>query len=170
MAGEFYNLAAPQFLQILSAQSRIFAKAETLCGDRREAEPDWLGLQLYPDMQPLSFQVRQLLNHSAGAITRLRGERYPKTANPNSFAECRATIAAGIAEISAVKPAELDGAEDREVVFETPSGPLRFAGSTYLMSFAFPNFYFHASIAYAILRQKGLPIGKGDFLSGGWGK
>jgi hypothetical protein len=167
LAGEFYNLAAPQFLQILTAQSRIFAKAETLCRKKDEAESDWLGLRLYPDMQPLAFQVRQLLNHSAGAIARLRGQSYPKTTNPASFAACRTMIAGGMADIGSVDPSALDGADPRDVVFETPNGPLHFDGATYLMSFAFPNFYFHASIAYAILRQKGVPIGKSDFLGGG---
>ena len=167
MSGELHNLAVPQFVQILSAQSRIFETAEQHCRQRGEPEQLWLDARLYPDMQPLKFQVRQQLNHSAGAVARLLGRDYPRATDPESFAACRAMIQEGLSELGALSPAALDGAEDREVVFPTPRGPLRFAGGAYLMSFAFPNFYFHAAIAYGLLRQKGLPIGKGDFLGGG---
>jgi hypothetical protein len=167
VSGEFYDLAAPQFLQILSAQARIFEKAGARCRELGEREEDWLSSRLYPDMQPLSFQVWQVLNHSAGAIARLCGHAYPRADNPASFAACRTMIANGVRHIRDLPSDQLDGAEHREVVFETPSGPLRFSGGAYLMSFAFPNFYFHASIGYALLRQRGLAIGKGDFLGGG---
>jgi len=166
MTNEFYDLAVPQFVQILRAQSRLLAKAETHCAENGLQEADWLAARLYPDMQPLAFQVRQLLNHSLGALARLRGLDYPRRENPESFPICRTLIDEATTEIRAIRPAELDGAADREVIFETPSGPLLFTGGAYLMSFAFPNFYFHASIAYALLRSLGLPIGKNDFLGG----
>jgi hypothetical protein len=167
LAGEFYDLAVPQFLQTLRAQAAIFGKAEAHCAERGLSEADWLAARLYPDMQPLAFQVRQLLNHSSGAIARLRGMTYPRAVDPADFAACRTMIQGGLDTLLAIAPQELDGAAMREVIFETPQGPLTFSGGGFLMSFAFPNFYFHASIAYALLRNRGLPIGKGDFLGGG---
>jgi hypothetical protein len=167
LAGEFYDLAVPQFLQVLQAQSAMFGKAEAYCTERGLNETDWLAARLYPDMQPLAFQVRQVLNHSAGAIARLRGTAYPREIDPVSFAACRSMVRGGLDSMLAIDPKELDGAATREVVFETPQGPLTFSGGAFLMSFAFPNLYFHASIAYALLRGRGLPIGKRDFLGGG---
>ena len=69
-----------------------------------------------------------------------------------------------IAALDAVKPGDLDGSETRDVTFETPRGALPFVGRDYFFSFALPNFFFHATTAYDILRHKGLPIGKRDFL------
>jgi uncharacterized protein len=91
---------------------------------------------------------------------------YPRGVDPGSLRACRVSIEEATVELTAIIPSELDGAAERAVVFETPSGPLAFSGGAYLMSFAFPNFYFHASIAYALLRSRGLPIGKNDFLRG----
>ena len=169
MAGEFYRLAVPQFVQILGAQSRLFAKAEAHCAERGLKEKDWLSTRLHPGMPPLAFQVRQVLSYSAGTLARLLGLPYPPGVDPDSFRICQSQLDAAAAGMLAIAPSELDGAAAREVVFETPRGPLSFSsGSTYLMNFAFPNFYFHATVGYALLHRLGLPVGKNDFLGEKW--
>ena len=122
MAGEFYDLAVPQFLQTLRAQAAIFGKAEAHCAERGLSEADWLAARLYPDMQPLAFQVRQLLNHSSGAIARLRGMTYPRAVDPADFAACRTMIQGGIDAMLAIAPQELDGVATRGWCLRRPKG------------------------------------------------
>jgi hypothetical protein len=100
-----------------------------------------------------------------GAVRKLKGEEdVPSISTYDSYAAARRSVAEGIAFLAAVTPADLEGAAAREVLFKFPGGALRFTGEGYLTSFALPNFYFHATMAYGVLRNQGVPLGKRDFL------
>ena len=102
-----------------------------------------------------------------GAVARLAGVEPPAMPDTETtIAELKARIAATIAYVNSIDAAALDGAEDREVVLKFPGAEMKFTGADFLTGFALPNFYFHITIAYALLRANGAPIGKMDFLGG----
>jgi uncharacterized protein len=164
MSLSMYDISAPVFRQILAALSGVIDKADAHCKSGGGDERTWMASRLYEDMLPFSFQLAQAVNHSAGVVAKLRSQDYPPVADLETFAACKAALVAAIASLDAVKPADLDGADEAEVVMETPRGAMRFTGRNYLLTFAYPNFFFHAATAYDILRHNGLPIGKRDFI------
>jgi hypothetical protein len=116
-------------------------------------------------MFPLARQVQIATDQAKGCCARLAGVEIPKYADDEAtFANLRGRIARTIAFVESFEPAAIDGSEDRAITLTAGSRELRFAGQQYLVSFVLPNFYFHATAAYALLRHCGLPIGKRDFL------
>ena len=121
--------------------------------------------RLAPDMRPFPDQVRMASFSARSCIARLTGQEWPKTDDAEaSLAELKATVAMSIAFIEGVEAAAFAGGETRRIELRFPGVELNFEGQGYLTSFALPNFYFHLSMAYAILRQAGVPLGKRDFL------
>jgi hypothetical protein len=117
-------------------------------------------------MWTFAKQVMCAVQHSAGAVQALRtGLTGPDmTAPPSEFAPLRQAVADGIALLEGVEPGEIDGAATRGIRFEFGAGGMEFVAEDYLLSFALPNFFFHATAAYAVLRNQGLAVGKRDFL------
>ena len=160
-----HQAAVPAFLQTLNALSAILAKAEAFATERKIDPAVLLAWRLAPDMFTLTRQVQIATDHAKGGCARLAGIEVPKWPDDEqTFAELRARIARTIAYVEGFKPADLDGSEDRAITLTAGPRELRFKGQQYLVSFALPNLYFHATTAYAILRHCGLPIGKRDFL------
>ncbi|HEY3695724.1 DUF1993 domain-containing protein [Phenylobacterium sp.] len=160
-----YDAALPVFRQTLGAMAGVLDKGEGFAREKGVEADTLLNARLAPDMHPLAFQLAQAVNHSMGAVRKLKGEAdVPFIPNYASYAEARKSVAEGVAFLAAVTPADLEGAEGRDVLFKFPGGALRFTGEGYLQSFALPNFYFHATMAYGVLRNQGVPLGKGDFL------
>ena len=121
--------------------------------------------RLAPDMRPFPDQVRMASFSARSCIARLTGQPWPKTDDAEaSLAELKATVALSIAFIEGVEAAAFAGGETRRIELRFPGVELNFEGQGYLTSFALPNFYFHLSMAYAILRHLGVPLGKRDFL------
>jgi hypothetical protein len=121
--------------------------------------------RLAPDMRPFPDQVRMAAFSARSGIARLTGQEWPKTDDSEtSLAELKATVALSIAFIEDVEAAAFAGGETRRIELRFPGVELNFEGQGYLTSFALPNFYFHLSMAYAILRHLGAPLGKRDFL------
>lgn len=121
--------------------------------------------RLAPDMRPFPDQVRMAAFSARSCIARLTGQEWPKTDDTEAgLAELKATVALSIAFIEGVESAAFTGGETRRVELRFPGVELNFEGTGYLTSFALPNFYFHLSMAYALLRQAGVPLGKRDFL------
>ncbi|WCT74097.1 DUF1993 domain-containing protein [Sphingomonas naphthae] len=122
--------------------------------------------RLAPDMRPLTAQYQMASDTAKNGIARLTGLTAPAMPDTEtSFADLRARCDATIAFIEGVDPALFAGSETREVVLKFPNGMgYSFAGAAYLTGFALPNFYFHVTTAYAILRAAGVPLGKPDFL------
>ena len=160
-----YQASVPAFLQMLNSLSAILDKAEVYAAQRKIDPAVLLNYRLAPDMFPLSRQVQIAADHAKGCCARLAGREVPKfDDDETSFADLRARIARTVAFVQGFEPSDLDGSEEREIALTVGGQPMRFKGQHYLVSFVLPNFYFHATTAYAILRHAGLPIGKRDFM------
>lgn len=161
MSSGLYKASAPLFLRGLKVLSALLDKAAASGLD----EATLMQARLAPDMKPFPDQIRFAAFAGRSCVARLTGQAWPVTADSEaSLAELKATLALSIAFIEGVDPAAFEGAETREVALRFPGVELDFLGEGYLYSFALPNFYFHVTTAYALLRQAGLPIGKVDFL------
>lgn len=165
MAISMYKASAPIFLQFLTALSANLDKAKAYADARKIDDATMLNLRIFPDMFPLVRQVRSACDHAGGSCARLVG------LEPLSFANDEATIADLKARctkvidfIKGLKPAQIDGSDDREIVLKSPTREMRFTGLNYLLNFAMPNFYFHNTTAYDILRSVGVDVGKMDFM------
>ena len=158
-----YDACAPVLVRGLSNLSSNLAKAEA----SGVPEAELIAGRLAPDMRPLPFQVQTASDSAKGAVARLAGVDVPSMADTEiTLAELRDRCARTIAFIEGVDRAAFDGAEDREIVLPMPGGELRLPGGLFLTGFALPNVFFHLTTAYAILRHKGVPLGKMDFLGG----
>ena len=162
-----HQASAPRFAHALKSLSAILSKAQAHCEAKKIDPLVMTGSRLYPDMFPLVRQVQIACDTAKGAVARLAGVEIPKHEDTEkTFDELKARIAMTLDFIATVKPAQVDGSEEKEIVIKTPSRELRFNGAQYLLAFAWPNFYFHAATAYNILRHNGVEIGKTDFLGG----
>ncbi len=165
MTISMYKASVPIFVQFLTALSDVLGKAATLAEARKIEQPVLLGLRLFPDMFPLSRQVQQVTVHATRCCARLAGVEPPAFEdNETTIAALQARIAKAVEFVKSFKPEQIDGSEDREVVFKTPRGDLTFTGQQFLLNFSLPNFYFHDTTAYNILRSIGVEVGKRDFM------
>ncbi len=161
-----YQASVPSIVQMLSALAAILDKAAAHCEAIGIDPAELIDARLAPDMLPLKNQVTMASDHAKGMTARLAGREVPRFDDTEStFDELRARIAKTVAFVKSVPVAEIDGSEERPVTIKLRSGrTLDFTGQSYLVHFALPNFYFHVTTAYDILRHKGLEIGKRDFM------
>lgn len=163
MTFSIHQASAPVFTRALTNLSAMIDKALAA----GIAETTLLEARLAPDMHPFPRQIQMASDSAKGAIARLAGVEPPSMPDTETtIAELKARIAATIAYVNSLDAAAFDGAEDREVVLKFPQGEMTFTGCDYLTGFALPNFFFHITIAYALMRAGGAPIGKMDFLGG----
>ena len=160
-----YQASAPRFVNILKNLSAILDKAQAYA-DARMVDPTVLAsCRLYPDMLPMARQVQIASDTAKGAVARLAGIDVPKYEDTEqTLAELKARIAKTIEFIGTIKPAQIDGSEDREITLKLGGKDVKFNGLQYLLGFAHPNFYFHVTTAYDILRHNGVEIGKSDYI------
>ena len=161
MSFTLYDASAPVFVAMLKNMRAWLDKAAA------EKDPATLvEARLIEDMKPLTAQFQFASDSAKNAIARLIGETAPSMPDTEaSLAELQERCDKTIAYIESVDPAAFAGSEDREVVMKFPNGMgYRFTGADYLRRFALPNFYFHATTAYAILRAQGVSLGKPDYL------
>ena len=160
-----HQASTPRFTNILRNLAVMFDKAQAHC-EARKIDPLVLTqFRLYPDMFPLTRQVQIACDSAKGAIARLAGVDMPKHEDTEqSFAELKARIAKTIDFMESVSAAKVDGSEDKEIVIKMRGQDVRFNGLQYLLGVAYPNFYFHVTTAYNILRHNGVEIGKTDFI------
>ncbi len=124
-----------------------------------------LNWRLAPDMFPLTRQIQIASDLAKGTTARLAGHEVPSYPDEEkSFAELKARIAKTVKFIESIAPKDIDGSEGRDIALTVGGQELRFKGEPYLVHFALPNFYFHATTAYDILRRCGVEIGKRDFI------
>lgn len=155
------DASAPIFVRGLTNLSHLIDKAVEAGLD----EAELLEARLAPDMRPFADQIRMASFSGRSCVARLTGQPWPKTDdNEASLAELKATIALSIAFIEGVDATAFEGGETRRVELRFPGVELDFDGVGYLTSFAIPNFFFHVTTAYAILRNRGVALGKRDFL------
>ncbi len=168
MSISMYTASAPVFLRMLGNLDKLLEKAEANAKERGFDANILVNQRLAPDMRPLSSQIQLASDSAKGAIARLSGSAPPSMPDTETtIAELRARIAATIDYVKSVPASAIDGSEEKDVVLKTPNGEIPFKGLGFLTGFALPNFLFHVSIAYAILRHNGVPIGKMDFLGRG---
>lgn len=154
-------LSTSMFLRGLNVLSGLIDKAVEAGLD----EATLMEARLAPDMRPFPDQIRMASFSARSCVARLTDQPWPKTDDAEaSLAELKETVALSIAFIEGVEAAAFEGGETRRIELRFPGVELNFEGQGYLTSFALPNFYFHLSMAYAILRQAGVPLGKRDFL------
>ena len=169
MAVSMYTISAPIFVQILEALSNVISKAQAHCEEKKLDESYFINNRFYPDMFPFVRQVRSTCDHAVNACARIAGVEAPTFANDEkTFDDLKARIAKAVEFVKTIKSEQIDGQEDKEIVFTLPSGERRFTGQTMLLNFTFPNFYFHATTAYDLLRHCGVVIGKRDFMGTPW--
>ena len=160
-----YQASAPRFANTLGSLSTILDKAQAHCEARRIDPLVLTGFRLYPDMFPLSRQVQIACDTAKGAVGRLAGVDIPRHEDvERSFDELKARIARTLDFVNSVKRERIDGTEEKEIVLQMRSGERRYVGLQYLLGHALPNFYFHVTTAYNILRHNGVELGKADYL------
>lgn len=167
MTISMFQASAPCFGRGLSNLSAILDKAAAHC-EAKKVDPLVLtAWRLTPDMFPLSRQVQIACDAAKGAVARLAGVEIPKHEDTEkTFDELKARIAKTKDFMKTVKPEQIDGSEEKDIVLKLRGQDVTFKGQVYLLNFAYPNFYFHVTTAYAILRANGVPIGKADYLGG----
>ena len=165
MSLSMYDASVPVFRQILNSLGDILVKAETHASERKIDPTALLQARLFPDMFALARQVQIAADFAKGACARLAGVEVPKYEDTEqSFADLRARLDETIAFIDSLPKAQIAGSEAREV--HTSAGPnsKTFTGQVYLTHYALPQFFFHATTAYGILRHNGVEVGKRDFM------
>ncbi|HXQ53456.1 MAG TPA: DUF1993 family protein [Stellaceae bacterium] len=164
MAITMYYASVPVFQQLLGGLKGVIEKGEAGVTARKLDPNVVLNLRLYPDMFTLARQVRQACEHALGA-GRAAGVEVPKFPDlDNSFEEMKSRIDKTLAFLGTLKPAQLDGHEDNQLTIPVGGQPRQFKAQNYLYHLAMPNFYFHITTAYNILRELGIEIGKRDFM------
>jgi uncharacterized protein len=167
MTVSMYTASVPVYTQFLTALSKILKKAAAHAEAKKIDPSVLISARIAPDMLPLSAQVQIATDHVKGSLARLAGVEPPKFEDTEkTFDELEARIQKTLAFVKTFKPEQIDGTEGKEIVLTFGTQKFPFNGQTYLIQFALPNFYFHTSIAYAILRHNGLDIGKRDFMGG----
>ncbi|NQD92517.1 DUF1993 domain-containing protein [Pseudomonas sp. CrR25] len=165
MSLSMYRASNPVFVRMLGNLSAILHRAEAFALERKIEPGVLLGARLAPDMHPLVRQVQIATDNVKGCAARLAGIDIPRYEDTeSSFAEVQARIAKTQAFLDSIAAAQIDGTEDKPIILNFPGVELKFSGQEYLLNFVLPNFYFHLTTAYAILRHNGLEIGKMDFL------
>ena len=160
-----YQASAPRFANTLRNLSAILDKAQAHA-DAKKLDPAALTqARLFPDMFPLVRQVQIACDTAKGAVARLAGLEVPKHEDTEqTFGELKARIAKTLDFVESVSAAKIDGSDDKEIVLPMRSGERRYKGMQYLLGHAYPNFYFHVTTAYNILRHNGVEVGKQDFI------
>ena len=167
MTISMYQASVPVFQRLLSNLDHLLDKAVADAAKRRIDPQVFLQARLAPDMFHLIRQVQIACDHAKGAPSRLAGVEVPKFADDEaSFPQLQERIAKTQAYLATFKPAQIDGSEARDISLMAGPRELKFNGLDYLLGFALPNFFFHFTTAYAILRHNGVDLGKRDYISG----
>lgn len=166
MSSPLYAATVGIFLQIVPQVARLIDKAETHCREHGLPDEVLTLASLAPDMWPFAKQISYVVLSSAGAMEALRtGLTGPDLDPPaTTFAPLREAVANAITVLKAVEPDEIEASAARDVVFAFSTNRMEYVAEDFLLSFCVPNFFFHATTAYAVLRNQGLAIGKRDFL------
>ena len=167
MSFTIYDASIPTMIRALSNLSKIMDKAVAQAKAQDIPLSTLLEARLAPDMHPFPRQIQIASDAAKGAAARLANIEAPAMADTETtFPELQARIAKTIDFLKSVSADKIVGAEDREIVMKFPQGEMKFSGRDYLNHFALPNFFFHVTTAYGLLRHKGITIGKMDFLGG----
>jgi uncharacterized protein len=165
MSISMYDFSIPVLTRGLTNLSAILDKAAAHAAAKKFDSAALAQARLFPDMYPLVRQVQIACDTAKGAAARLAGIEVPKHEDTEvTFADLKARIAKTLDFLKTVTAAQLKDAESRSIEIKFPNGSWKFTAVGYLNDFVLPNFYFHDSMVYALLRKNGIEIGKGDFL------
>jgi hypothetical protein len=160
-----HAISAPVFVRMLKNLSSILSKAEQQAKVKGYDPSVLLNDRLAPDMFPLTRQVQIATDQAKGCVARLAGHQPEAIEDTETtFEQLQGRIRKVIGIVESYKPEQFDGAETREITIKIPNSELKFSGVDYVHTWAMPNFYFHLTMAYAILRHNGIELGKQDFL------
>jgi hypothetical protein len=166
MALSLYAATVPSYRQILQAVLGLLDKAQAFCAEKGVAPRDIIQARLAEDMLPFAYQVQSTAVHSLGAIEGVRRGAFSpdQTPSPETFDALKARIVTTLGALEAIDAAEVDAFIGRDMRFVGRTRSVEYSAENFLLSFSLPNFYFHATTAYDILRWKGVPLGKRDFI------
>jgi uncharacterized protein len=165
MSFSLYDVSIPAFTLTLNNLAAILGKAADHAASKKVDPKVFPTARLIIDMLPLSSQIQIACDTAKGAAARLAGIEVPSHPDTETtLNELEGRVVKTLDFIKTIKPEQLQGAETREIVLQLPQSALKFTGVTYLTNFALPNFYFHATTAYVLLRKNGVDLGKRDFL------
>jgi hypothetical protein len=161
-----YKISVPIFVQFLTSLSAVIDKTAAHCEAKKIDPAALLSARFFPDMYPFARQVRAASDHAVNATARLAGVEPPALGNADgSFAELKDRLTKAIDFVKGFKASQVDGSEDKAIKITFPNGTTRdFTGQSLLLNNALPNFYFHCTTAYDILRHCGVEVGKRDFM------
>lgn len=165
MAISMSQLSLPVFVRHLEGVAIVLKKAQALYGEKKYDEGTLLSYRLSPDMFNFARQVQVTTDHARNCIALLAGVEAPKVEmNEKSLAELTTRVENTVAWLNTIKPEQIDGTEGKSVTVKMGEREVQFAGLDLLLKRALPNFFFHATTAYTILRHNGVNIGKGNFM------
>ncbi len=165
MSLSMHTASVPVFVRMLGNLLVWLDKAEAHAKERRFEPSVYLAARLAPDMLPLTKQIQIACDSVKFGVARLSGIEAPKFEDDEaSLAELRERVRKTLAFVQSVPAAHIDGTEAREVTVPRRDGAITMRGDLYLLNFVLPNFYFHVTTTYALLRHNGVALGKGDFL------
>jgi len=160
-----YKASVPVLVQFLTGLSNVLDKTTAFAEARKIDQGVLCATRLYPDMFPLAVQVGQVTTHATRVVAMLAGIEQPQFGGPETtLAGLKERVQKAIAFVQAVKPEQIDGTEDKEIVLKFGTFEMKFNGQAFLLNFSLPNFYFHDTTAYNILREIGVEVGKRDFM------
>ena len=167
MAISMYQASVPQFQKMLGNLSAILKKGEEYVQAKKLEDAVLTGSRLFPDMFALARQVQIACDQVKNGMARLAGVEPPRFEDTEvTFAQLQERITKTLAFIDGLKPAQVDGTEAKEIKFSIKEWHFEFVGEQYLLTWIIPNFYFHITTAYNLLRHNGVEIGKADYLGG----
>jgi hypothetical protein len=165
MTISMYQASVPRFANILGNLSGIMDKTQAHIDAKKIADATLTAYRLFPDMLPLTTQVQIACDTAKGVVARLAGIDIPVYEDDEkTIADLKTRIAKTIAFIQSVEAAQIDGTEDKAIVTKRGDKETHYTGMQFLLGHAIPNFYFHVTTTYNILRHNGVEIGKRDFL------
>jgi hypothetical protein len=165
MGFSLYDASVPVYTRQLNALSAIIDKAAAYADQQKIDPTTLLQARLYPDMLPLVFHIQAACNHAQRGAARLSGAEPAKVGdNQTTFADLQALIRGTVEALKKVDPNKMERMTDQDITFPVGQSQMTMTAPNYLVHFSMPGFYFHAAIAYCILRHHGLEIGTGDFM------
>lgn len=166
MSISMFEATVPVLLRFLRNLDRLLDKAQAFADGKKFDTTVLVQSRLAPDMLNLARQIQIASDNAKGCVARLAGVEAPKFEDTEAtFAELKARIAKTVDYIRGFKPEQIDGSEGRDIVLKFPSNTYEFKGKDYVLQFLLPNFLFHVTTAYAILRNNGVELSKQDYLA-----
>jgi hypothetical protein len=166
LAISLYDATVLGFIQSLSGATIFLERGYNHFTDNGVDLNEITQARLFPDMLPFSFQVHNIAHHSMGAVKGAKqGIFSPSAGDPNAdYRALQAEVATALEALKAVKPEDINALEGKDVTFQIGDRKMPFTAENFLLSFSIPNLHFHATTAYDILRTKGVPLGKRDYM------